>query len=392
LPSKQEKKILVIDFCNYEDYPIGGYLSFAKNLLEAFENNLALVGITTNINDPIGKWFQKEINGCKYEYFAIARYNKLKTKNFIPDRLSAYLLLKYYRTNIFKIGIKNVFIQRQEILLAIPDPRNFNICYCFAGLENPLNISKYRYAGSFKKIFEKLFFKKLRYVKTILASGDENAIIKMVQRSKGKISRDQVIKFPTRINTEIFKPTQNAELRRKLNIDENATVIVTTGRLTQLKGWKFMIDCFIKFEKKIPGSIFYIIGEGEDLKKINDYISLNNLKAKVILTGKKRAEEIALYLNASNLFIMGSYEEGWSTSLSEAIACGVPSCVTDFSSANEIIYNGKNGYVIENHDSNVFVNKMLESIKISRPVFNEHVKEFASNKLKSQMLKNWELI
>ena len=371
---------------------MGGYLSFAKNLLEAFGDDLALVGTTTNMNEPVGKWFQKEINGNKYDYFAIAHYNKSKTKNLIPDRLASYLFIKYYSDKIFKIGIKNIFIQRQEVLLSISAPTNFNICYCFAGLENPLNISKYPYAGFLKNSFEKLFFKKLKLVKTILASGDETAINEMVQRSKGEISRSKVIKFPTRINTEIFKPIQNSELRKQLNIDEHATIVATTGRLTQLKGWKFMIDSFIQFEKKIPGSIFYLIGEGEDLKKINDYISLNNLRTKVLLTGKKNAKEIALYLNASNLFIMGSYKEGWSTSLSEAIACGVPCCVTDFSSAKEIIYEEKNGYVIENHDNNAFVSKMIEAIKIPKPVFNEHVKEFASSKLKAQMLKNWKLI
>jgi hypothetical protein len=64
-----KKRILIIDFCNYQDYPIGGYLSFAKILMETFGNDLALVGITTQISDPVGKWFKKVINGFNYDFF-----------------------------------------------------------------------------------------------------------------------------------------------------------------------------------------------------------------------------------------------------------------------------------------------------------------------------------
>ena len=62
------KRILIIDFCNYEDYPMGGYLSFAKNLMTSFGNAFALAGITTEKTDPIGKWFIKIIEGIKFDF------------------------------------------------------------------------------------------------------------------------------------------------------------------------------------------------------------------------------------------------------------------------------------------------------------------------------------
>jgi glycosyltransferase involved in cell wall biosynthesis len=387
-----QKKILVIDFCNYEDYPIGGYLSFAKNLMESFGNDLALAGITTNDNDPIGRWFKKVINGIFYDFFAIARYDNLKTKHLIPDRLVSYLLVKYYKKKISEINIRNIFIQRQEILLAVADTATENCCYCFAGLENPLNISKYKYARNISSLFEKYFFRRLKYVNTILASGDENAINEMILRSKGMISRESVTKFPTRINTDIFKPLSKSQARRELNLSDSATIVITTGRLASMKGWKFMIDCFVLFLKEIPDSLFYLIGDGEDFEEIQDYVSQVNLTDKIILTGKKKSEEIALFLNAADLFIMGSYKEGWSTSLSEALACGIPSCVTDFSSAREIIRQGQNGFVIEKHDVELFVKAMFESLKIQRPVFNEYIKAFSSNKMKEEISRIWNLV
>jgi glycosyltransferase involved in cell wall biosynthesis len=178
----------------------------------------------------------------------------------------------------------------------------------------------------------------------------------------------------------------------ELNIPAANSIIVTTGRLTWLKGWKFMIDCFSVYEKIKPGSLFYLIGEGEDNQKIEEYLASNELSGKVILVGKQDPYVIAKYLNAADLFIMGSYKEGWSTSLIEAIACGIPACVTNFSSASTIIVEGINGYVIIDRNIDIFVNGMVNTLKMSRPIYNDNVKVFSTDKLKEDLLKIWKLI
>ena len=386
-----DSKIMIIDFTNYEDYPIGGYLSFARSLIDTFGTGLALVGITTSKTDPVGKWFKKEINLNIYDFFAIARYGKSRTRHLIPDRLVSFLLIKIFRRRIFKINIDNIFLQRQEILLAVPELRSRNVCYCFAGLENPLAISKYSYATYISRWFERIFFRRLRLVKTILAAGDTRAINEMVKRSNGIISESRVIKFPTRINTEIFRPVDRIKSRKTLDLAENSTIIVTTGRIAPLKGWKFMVDCFIQFKKVRTNSILYFIGEGEDEEELKHYIYNSKLSGDIVTAGRKSQLEVALFLNASDLFIMGSYKEGWSTSLIEAIACGVPACVTDFSSAEEIIEEGQNGFVVPGHDTDSFVYNMVKALALPRPVKNDKIVMLSSDRLGSDLLKYWEL-
>lgn len=383
-------RILIIDFTNYEDYPIGGYLSFARSLMEAFGSDLALSGITTSVKDPVGKWFKKEIEGTEYDFFAMARYTNSKTMHVIPDRLANYLLFRYYHKEISKIKINNLFIQRQELLIAIPKS-TYNICFCFAGLENPLSISKYWYAHPFSGKFESTFFKRLGYVNTILASGNDNEIREMITRSKDNVSISSVIKFPTRINTGIFKPINKIDARKKLGLPADGIIVITTGRLAPLKGWKFMIDSYCLFKKEINNSKFYFIGEGEDYDRIKAYISDLKLHNEVILEGRKSSDEVALFLNASDLFIMASQKEGWSTSLMEAIACGVPACVTNFSSADDIILSGKNGYIIHDRNENNFVKGMVRALSLPRPVENESVLRFATSRLKEDLLKYWKL-
>ena len=60
------RRILLIDFANYEDFPIGGYITFARNMMSSFGSDLALAGITTSRKDPIGRWFKKNIDGIAF--------------------------------------------------------------------------------------------------------------------------------------------------------------------------------------------------------------------------------------------------------------------------------------------------------------------------------------
>jgi glycosyltransferase involved in cell wall biosynthesis len=382
-------KILFIDFCNYEDYQIGGHLSFAKNLMYAFGNQLSLIGITTNKIDPLGNWFKKVIDGIEYDYFALTFYNKKSTKHFIPDRIACLLLMRYFRCKILKMNFQNVFVQRPEVLPAIKDFGYKNICYCFPGTENPLKTSKYWFGKYLATYFDKLLFSNLKDVKLILASADEDAIQSMINRSKGKIAREAVIKFPTRINTDIYRPINKKITREKINIPISKKVVITVGRLSTLKGWKFMIDSFILFEKNIPGSLFYFVGDGEDINKINDYIGIKKIKDKVFLVGRKSPTEISLFLNASDLFVMGSYKEGWSTTLIEAVACGIPACVTNFSAASEIVQEGVNGYVENNWNTLDFATFMVKAMNLE--IKEIDVSQYSISQMKTDILKYWTL-
>jgi glycosyltransferase involved in cell wall biosynthesis len=383
------KKILFIDFCNYIDYQIGGHLSFARNLMCAFGNQLSLVGITTDKNDKTGEWIQKEIDGQVYDFFALARYEKTKTKHFIPDRIASLLLIRRFKKEILKRDFLNVFVQRPEVLIITKKFNYPNVCFCFPGTENPLKASRYWFGKYAADHFDKLFFSVLKDVKVILASADENAILEMVKRSDGVISRDRVIKFPTRINTDIFKPTDKKEARKKLGLSVEEKIIVTIGRLSWLKGWKLMIDSYILFRKSYPDSTFIFVGDGEDREKIVDYIAEKELTGRVIIAGKKDPEDISLFLSASDLFVMGSYKEGWSTSLIEAVACGTPVCVTNFSAASEIVREGVNGFIENDWNTDGFAELMLKAIDLE--IKDIDVSRYSISRFKTDILKHWEL-
>ncbi len=389
------KKILLIEICNYKDYPIGGYLSFAKQMLNAFGNQLALVGLVTDDETPIGIWTKKVINGVEYDFFGVRRAKKNSKKKIIPERLIVYFLVRKYRSRILSYDCKNIFVQTPEVLLALNIGDKKNICCRIPGLENPLVISRYSYSKYFSGIFEKNYFKALSKVERILATGDDKAIINYIKRVGNTFNCKKIKKFPTRINTDIFKPRNNEKMKIELGLDVSKNYIVTSGRLSQFKGWEFMLECFIDFKKVKPNSKFLFLGDGEDNKIILNYIKQAGISGDVQIMGRLNHDELGKHLNAADLYIMGSYVEGWSTALVEAISCAKPVICTNFSSSEELIDHGYNGFVIKDRKKDEFITAMLDGLNL--PVENlikksVEMEMYSTSLLKNDILKYWNLV
>jgi glycosyltransferase involved in cell wall biosynthesis len=374
-------KTLLIEGCNYIDYPIGGQLTFAKQMVKAFGNQIALVGISTD-DTPVGVWVDKEFNGARYKFFAFAKRRKTSGRPLIPARLTVYHALRKYRDEILSLGIRNVFIQAPEVMLCVKAWPWKQVCYRFAGVENPLSMSRYPGEGLFSRVFESRLFSALRQVDVILATADRPSIEEMVRRSNGRLQMERMIQFPTRVNTSIFFPADKTTARENLHIPFNSTVIVTTGRINRRKGWELIVDAFKVFTAVSPDSYLFFVGDGEDRNKLQKKIDASALGNRVFITGYKSHDDVSKYLNAADLFVFGSYKEGWPTSLIEALACNKPIVTTDVSGAKAIVRDWVNGFVTDKREPGVFADAMRQALAL------EHIEKFSRAELSKYSLKN----
>lgn len=377
-------KILVIDNVNYEDYPTGGILNFYRNMLPAFGSDLLLAGITTDAATPVGLWTKRTIEGQDFEYFSMARITPSAKRPLIPERITnCFYIRKYINTILKRNDYDWIVTHKPEVMYFIPDGYMSKTCYIMPGVENPLSISRYPWARNLAGLYDRFFLmSKAAKARKLLAAADYNDRKAFADRSKGKINVDKVIEFPTRYDDSIYGVN-----RAKRN--DNEKVFVTVGRLGWFKGWKLMIDSLKQTRESISNAKLYFIGDGEDYDKINNYIHEQGLDESVFLLGKKTPKEIAEWLNKADVFVMGSMAEGWSTTLVEACACGVPCVVTDFSSAREMVADGKNGFVVSGRDERVFSDKMIEALSLDRDEVIEYDKRFeklAVSHLKEDMV------
>jgi glycosyltransferase involved in cell wall biosynthesis len=353
--------VLLIEPCDFERYPTGGQLSFAKQMIGAFGNRLALVGISTD-ETAVGRWLSKSYNGVAYDFFSVGHRTPSSGKPLIPARITAYLQMKRYEKEIMSLGIKSAFIQAPEVLIAVSDWGWNSICYCSPGLGNPLNMPRYCWGKLFAGAFFSRWIRALQGVDIILAAADDRLIDTFVICSKGRLAKHKIVKFPTCVDTSLLRPTSKALVRNQLGIGMDSIVIITCGRINLVKGWDLLVNAFNVFCQSKRNAQLIFIGDGEDRKKLKDQIAKFGLSGKVKITGFQPPTEVVKYLNAADLYVVGSHIEGWSVAMLEALACGKPIVSTDISGARDMIAEGGNGYIVEKRDPKCFADAMNSAL------------------------------
>ncbi|MFH1366684.1 MAG: glycosyltransferase family 4 protein [Patescibacteria group bacterium] len=147
------------------------------------------------------------------------------------------------------------------------------------------------------------------------------------------------------IDSHIFHRRQT-NIKTQLKISGNNKIITFVGRLIEAKGVQDLIEVYYYLSHKYKITLL-IIGKGNFEYKLKE-------KAKdfkdIIFLGEITKEEIVDILSVTDIFINPSYSEGLPTSVLEAGACSCPVVATDVGGTNEIIENGKNGYLFCPHN------------------------------------------
>ena len=90
----------------------------------------------------------------------------------------------------------------------------------------------------------------------------------------------------------------------------------------------------------------FIVGSGPLESELKKLVSDLNLSSEVIFTGQKKYTELTEYYKNSNIYIQASGYEGLPHVLLEAINYDLTVISTPIGGSNEILQDGKNGYVL----------------------------------------------
>ncbi|MDP8216813.1 MAG: glycosyltransferase family 4 protein [Candidatus Kaelpia imicola] len=128
-------------------------------------------------------------------------------------------------------------------------------------------------------------------------------------------------------------------------IKEGSFVVSALGRLSDVKGFDYLLEAFGVFNNRYPQSILLLAGEGRERDVIEDRITGLGLNQNIKLLGL--VYDIRKFLAVSDIFIQPSVMEGLGISLLEALAMGLPVIATEVGGIPEIVKNNYNGLLIE---------------------------------------------
>ena len=149
-------------------------------------------------------------------------------------------------------------------------------------------------------------------------------------------------------------------------VDEKSSLqskrVITIGRYTYQKGYDMLLKAWSLVEKKHPDWSLAIYGMG-DRKPFEDQMHTLGLDEKQIELNGPIDDVSREYLNSS-IFVLTSRFEGFGLVIIEAMSCGVP--VVTFSckmGPDEIISNGKDGYLVPVGDVKGLANQLCSLIE-----------------------------
>ncbi len=156
-----------------------------------------------------------------------------------------------------------------------------------------------------------------------------------------KPSKVQVIHNGVDLKRFKPQPEVKAQMRRKLGIPPDAKVVLTVRRLVYKNGVDTLIESANIAVKKNPKIVFLVVGKGPDMGSMQAQIKQLGIQANFRLTGFVPDEDLHLYYNTADLFVLPSKSgEGLPLVAQEAMACGLPVVATDVGGISEIMVKG----------------------------------------------------
>jgi len=163
----------------------------------------------------------------------------------------------------------------------------------------------------------------------------KNKVIKKsssIVLGNGSISGVDLNKF--RANTIIRE-----EVRRDLEVLDNIVVFLFLGRIKKEKGILELVEAFSRVNQKYQNTELFIVGPDED-----SLCSYLDSRAGVRLIPFTNHPEN--YMNASDVFCLPSYREGFGSVIIEAGACGIPSIGSNIYGLSDAIIDKETGILV----------------------------------------------
>ena len=280
-----------------------------------------------------------ELNGINYNYIKIHR-NLL---NVIKERTIREKIFLQYSNHILKILYDQIKNQNYNLIIAhgMYDPpagliakifsEKLNIPYIVNCQGSDINYKMQLSPELYIDVFENA-------AKVVFVS---NAILEKA-KDYG-YSGNNAIVSPNGVDLDNFKLLDKNKIKIELGLKNK--VVGFVGNLLPVKRADKLPEIFYEINKQKEVD-FLVVGDGPLKKEIEQRCKEKNLN--VLFTGKIPHDEIPKYMNAMDVMILPSRNEGFGAVVIEAQSCGVPVVGSDNGGIPEAVGNG--GIIVKEGD------------------------------------------
>ena len=335
---------------------------------------------------PNGR-YDVDVDGIKVDYFKNLS-NRFKLATMLDTPLAAPFRI---RKDIKNYEIIHIHEHRQTLAIIVSHfARKNNIPYIVQAHGSVLPFFQ---KEGLKNLFDKAFgFRILHNASCVFALTE----VEKEQYLKMGVDEDKIEIVPLGINLEEYDNIpEKGKFKSKFNIGDDDKLVLFVGRLHEIKGLDLLIDAFNDLihdngDNDENSSIKLAIVGPDDgyLSKLEEKIEKYSLEGNVIVTGLLYKEEKQEALVDSDLFVMPSKYESFTSSGLEAMACGKPLVLTK----NNHIHDWVDGNVgIACDDDRDSLRKAIEKLLFDEELsnsFGENGRKLINEKYNWDMINN----
>ncbi|WP_426416986.1 glycosyltransferase [Aestuariirhabdus sp. LZHN29] len=152
------------------------------------------------------------------------------------------------------------------------------------------------------------------------------------------------------VDTNQFFMSPATGSRSSLGLDETDPLLITVGGLVPRKGQHLIIGMLPNLLNDYPNLHYLIIGgssgEGDYLQKLRSQAQEVGVDSHVHFLGTLSPDELRPWLNAANLFVLPTSNEGWANVILESMACGTPVVATQVGGNAEVVSDPSTGIIV----------------------------------------------
>ena len=168
--------------------------------------------------------------------------------------------------------------------------------------------------------------------------------------------------IPNGFKSDLFYPMDMAECRRILGLPHDRSILLSVGNLEPVKGHRYLVEAIREVVREINDVLCVIIGSGKEYRALKRQIKMAGLDKQFLLLGGKPHEEIPLWINACDLLVLSSLNEGNPTVMFETLGCGKPFVGTTVGGVPEVIASKDYGLLVEPGNIEDLTKAILEGL------------------------------
>jgi sugar transferase (PEP-CTERM/EpsH1 system associated) len=165
------------------------------------------------------------------------------------------------------------------------------------------------------------------------------------------LPREKIRVLYNGVDTARFAPRSesSAEIRERLGFWQGSLVLGSVGRLTPIKDHVTLLKAAeLLAGRGLPVEVL-LVGSGSELDKLREYAASSALLAERVTFAGETAD-VAELLNAMDIFVLPSINEGMSNTLLEAMASGLPVVATRVGGNPELVEHERSGWLFAPRD------------------------------------------